>query len=1110
MGKEFSEWREELMHIFDFSPHGTIIVENGKIIGINKTGMKILGIKDEEQIIGKHYFEFIHPSHINELRNALLSTGKEPLYSKMINANGEIIEIKLSFSNFIFNEKQLTLFAFRDITTEKREEKRRQEVINILKERIKELECFYSIEKIARESVTVDEMLQKIVEIIPKALQHAELAYGKIIFRNKEYFSPKYKQTCWNRKEDILINGKKEGFVEIGYIEETPSEDIGPFLEEEIQLLRYIAMRIADIVEYKEMKEEMERSREYFHSLVEYSSDIIMVIDEEGIIHYITPSIKNVLGYSAEEIVGRDLIEFVHPEDLDIIMKKKKEILSKPNKAISAILRVCDKYGRWRIVKVTGRNLLDLPAVGGIVFNFHDITELIEKEKDARKSERLAQTALNATHDMVIVIGFDGTIFDVNESMAKNFGKSRKELIGDDVKKYLPPGIFRERFAKALEVKKSKKPIKFIDERDGKWYDQCFYPIFDENGEVKQIAAFIRDITELKKTEEALRESEERFRQVVENANEWVWEVDANGLYTYASPAIENILGYKVEEIVGKKHFYDLFHPEDRERLKEEVFRIFESKKAFRSFINRNLHKNGMERWLITSGVPILNEEGNLIGYRGVDLDITEKKKAIDALMESEEKFRILAENSPNAIFISKEDKIVYANKKTEEITGYSREEMYSPQFNFLDLVAPEEKEKAIMYKEQLKEKGFSSCECAIIDKNGKRKSVLVNATTIPYEKGRGLLCIITDITEIKKTEKEVKKLNQYLKSIIENANVWLDVLDENGNVVIWNRAAEEISGYTKDEVMGHAKIWEWLYPDEEYRNEIFSKAMDIIKKGEVVENFETTIRTKDGKKKIISWYSKNLTDENGKPIGSVALGRDVTEIKQMQEKLLEHTKMASLGRLAAVVAHELNTPLANINITADYLLSKVGKEYGEELQIIKREVENASAIIREILSFSRMGKIERKVVDIKAIIESALEKVKKTCNVDDVIIQNRVNSHNITGDEYRLMQCFMNIIRNAIMAKDESKKGHYVIIDSIERENGIEIKIKDNGVGMDENVVKDAIKPFFTTRPLGEGSGLGLFIADWAVKQHGGKIIIKSEKGRGTEVRVFLPEERG
>lgn len=134
----------------------------------------------------------------------------------------------------------------------------------------------------------------------------------------------------------------------------------------------------------------------------------------------------------------------------------------------------------------------------------------------------------------------------------------------------------------------------------------------------------------------ALLESKERLQQIIENAQEWIWEVDANGLYTYASPIVEGMLGYRPEEIVGKKHFYDLFWPEDREELKKEVFETFIRKQPFREFINRNIHKNGKIVWLSTSGVPMLDKKGNLLGYRGADIDITERKQMQEKLIEAE------------------------------------------------------------------------------------------------------------------------------------------------------------------------------------------------------------------------------------------------------------------------------------------------------------------------------------------------------------------------------------------------------------------------------------------------------------------------------------------
>jgi len=148
----------------------------------------------------------------------------------------------------------------------------------------------------------------------------------------------------------------------------------------------------------------------------------------------------------------------------------------------------------------------------------------------------------------------------------------------------------------------------------------------------------------------------------------------------------------------------------------------------------------------------------------------------------------------------------------------------------------------------------------------------------------------IPQMTERKRAE-EIRRLNQFRESIIDNANVWLDVLDDKANVVVWNKAAEVISGYSREEVVGHGKIWEWLYPDEEYRKLLTDLVAEVIQRGRVDEDFETRIRRKDGEIRIISWNERSLLDEHHKAIGSIAIGRDVTERKRMQEELERYSK---------------------------------------------------------------------------------------------------------------------------------------------------------------------------------------------------------------------------
>ncbi len=172
----------------------------------------------------------------------------------------------------------------------------------------------------------------------------------------------------------------------------------------------------------------------------------------------------------------------------------------------------------------------------------------------------------------------------------------------------------------------------------------------------KRISELELTDTKRKRAEERLRESEERFKQVAQSAGEWIWEVNADGLYTYSSPVVEKILGYKPEEIVGKKHFYDFFAPDVREELKKAAFDVFSTKEPFNNFFNPNIHNNGNRVILETSGLPILDENGNLVGYRGADTDVTKRKQVEAALIESEEKYRLLVDNFDGSITLYDSD----------------------------------------------------------------------------------------------------------------------------------------------------------------------------------------------------------------------------------------------------------------------------------------------------------------------------------------------------------------------------------------------------------------------------------------------------------------------
>jgi PAS domain S-box-containing protein len=266
----------------------------------------------------------------------------------------------------------------------------------------------------------------------------------------------------------------------------------------------------------------------------------------------------------------------------------------------------------------------------------------------------------------------------------------------------------------------------------------------------QMIESVSREIIERKK-------AEERFKQVAESAGEWIWEVDANGLFTYSSRVVEKILGYPREEIVGKKHFYDFFLPLMKKELKEKTFEAFHMKAVFKNFVNAHVHKNGQVVFLEKSGTPVLDERGNLLGYRGVDTDITERKRADEALRASEEKYRVVFETTGTAIVIVKDDIISMVNTEFEKLSGYSKKEVEGKK-SWTEFIVKEDLERMKEYYRLYKiDPGAvpNTYEFKACDRYGNIKDIFMRIALIPNTKK--MVVSLLDITEHKQAEESLR-----------------------------------------------------------------------------------------------------------------------------------------------------------------------------------------------------------------------------------------------------------------------------------------------------------------------------------------------------------------
>ncbi len=411
------------------------------------------------------------------------------------------------------------------------------------------------------------------------------------------------------------------------------------------------------------------------------------------------------------------------------------------------------------------------------------------------------------------------------------------------------------------------------------------------------------------------------------------------------------------------------------------------------------------------------------------------------------------------------------------------------------------------------------------------------------------IVWIAFDITDRKQAEEKIRQLSQFQENIIDNANIWLNVLDENANVVIWNKAAENISGYSREEVIGSNEIFLWSYPDEKYRNEINEKAASIIE-GEEIKDFETTITSKDGSKKDMSWYSRNVLDDEEKTIGSIALGVDITLRKKAEDALRrahdelekqvdERTKdykiakeEAELANVAkseflANISHELRNPMHQILSYSKYGIDKISRPKEKLLHYFKQTLKSAErlmVLLNGLLDLSKMeaGKMDYTMDynNVHQIVEEAVSELKPAIKKQKLIVSMADPVSISTGvicDYFKVGQVIRNLISNAIKFTPAEKQIDITFeedeLDSLHTSiPALKVSVCDQGVAIPENelsLVFDKFTQSSKTKTGAGGTGLGLAICKEIVEAHQGKIWAENNPDGGATFNFSLPYEQ-
>ncbi|WP_440953325.1 PAS domain S-box protein [Methanococcoides sp. FTZ1] len=541
------------------------------------------------------------------------------------------------------------------------------------------------------------------------------------------------------------------------------------------------------------------------------------------------------------------------------------------------------------------------------------------------KGEAKYRYLIENTKDIVYITNENGAILYISPQI-KRYGFDPEEMINTSFVDYLHPEDREKIFAafqKAMKDKNSPPSTFRIPDRDGNihWIEN--YPHFqsDKDGNSRGLIGVLRDVTKHKFIEDELKKYQNRLEDLVEirtselkAANEKLKleiaereraektlkqkEMHMSTLFDVAPIGIGlscnrkildaneeayRIIGYSKEEVIGNDT--RMFYPSDEhyKLVGKEVEAVIREKKT-RSTETQFIRKDGniIE---ISMKLALMDPEDPSRGIIYTLQDITGIKKYEKAIREKEAKIRSVFLATPIGIGVVWDRVFRDVNDNMCELVGYSREEIVGVNTRFL---YPDEEEYyrmgallqgMIRTKEPLKTQG------KWVRKDGKEIDINLTFALIDQnDPPAGITFTVEDITEKLLAEEKICNLTQFQQTVIENADIWLNVLNKNAEVVIWNNAAEKISGYSREEIVGSDKVWELLYPDEEYRNEIFAEAKAILEQGKRVAGLETTIINKDGEQRTISWNSRNLVNENREVIGSIAIGNDITQRKEAEK----------------------------------------------------------------------------------------------------------------------------------------------------------------------------------------------------------------------------------
>jgi PAS domain S-box-containing protein len=829
-----------------------------------------------------------------------------------------------------------------------------------------------------------------------------------------------------------------------------------------------------------------------------------------------------ITGYSEDELQKRTFRDITYPEDVEASSAYMEELVSGRISFWSKEKRYVRKDGSIIYGKATVSTIRDCEGKPVLfIAELEDITDRKQAEAELRRTFEVLERVGEGIDAGLAVIGKDYRVVWANKRLMalgvapnkkcyQTFNRSETICVDCGAKK-----IFEQNAS--IDVHEY-ETVNLKGETT--WIELRVTPLKDKNGNVMAALELAVPITERKKTEQILKTSEAKYRKLFDESLDAIFVADVvTGIIVDCNAAASKLVGWQKFELVGQHQSIITLSDQIEDRFARGFKRHL--KDPTKTLETRIMTRTGEIRF-VSVKATILELNGKKL-MQGTFRDITDLKKNENALRESEEKYRLLVNNAQEGILALDNDlTVVFVNPHMEEIVGYTETEIVGKSlFCFI----PERGfAHAMHYLQYCREGVDGQFEFELLSKNGEAIFAQVSSSNIKDDEGKslGILALVSDITLRKKMEESLRQEYESLDKVTQNIGAGLVLISKDYRILWANNYLKQLNGFIENKTCyktfntsenicpgcGVLKVFNGASSDtREYLNrDLFEKGLpcwfEIIatpvkdSDGKIVAALELTvdITQKKQMQDKLHEYSHNLEK---------IVAEKTEQLRQTQVKLLQSERLAAIGELAGMVGHDLRNPLAGMKNAVYYLKKKdsaISEVKGKEmLELIGKAIDHSDKIINDLLDYSREMHFELTKYTAVSLVDNAIGMIQVP---DRIKIANQVQEEVwIWVDADKITRVFVNLIKNAIDAMPE--KGTLKIT-SCKRRNRVEIAFADTGTGISEATLQKLFTPLFTTKA--QGMGFGLAICKRLIEAHGGSITVKTAENKGTTFTIALP----